>query len=222
MRIAKLLGVAMTIALVATAAVGALPAQAEGPVFCEVNAEHCPAEAVVSDFLSSLIEPGISFGKFIGGGSVICSAAIFHVLKEVELPLWRYKPAPFTFSGCSSATYTNCSLTWQGQYSTTIVASGGGDGTILVFESQPFKEGPPALEVSCAYLKTPFTCVYSTPAFQLQFDGGEPATIHQSISLKKTEGSALYCPEAASTKADYGTLTYPGKEPFPALYVAKS
>ncbi len=224
MRTGKSLGYALILALLMTAALVAIPAQAqaEEPGFCEVNKEPCPAESIVPEFLSQLIAPGMSFGKFIGGGSVTCSEATFHVLEEVELPLWRYKPAGFVFGGCTSATYTNCGVTWLGQYSAELLPGGGGDGGIRVFESQPFKEGVPALEVSCTYLKTAFSCVYATTEFLLGFSGGTSATIQQSVSLKRASGSPLTCPEAASMKASYETEELPWDEPFPALYMTEN
>ena len=178
----------------------------EGPGFCEVNKELCPQESVITEAVSTLSSTGMTVGKLVAGGSITCTTGSFVIRREDWYDpesLWRYKPVEF--NECTSATYTSCTVEYEGQpYGAEILPTVEGNGEIRVSE-WPLSKNTPTLKISCTYMKTPFTCLYVTPEFSLEFLGGASATMFETASLNRLEGLAFFCPKVVSLSGEYET-----------------
>lgn len=189
----------------------------EGPAFCKTNVEKCPQEAIVTEVAAETFVPQMSIGTFVGGGTIGCAEGFF-LIQDEELEAtgpWRYKPA--SFSKCTSATYTACEVKFKKDpYKAQLIPLGGGEGLIGV--SQGPGGGKPQLQVSCTYLKTPYTCLYETPEFFLGFQAGAPPFLVESGKYEKVEGSASFCSTKVTLSAKYISTTLGGK----ALYLTEA
>ncbi len=194
----------------------------EGAGFCEANEELCPQESVITEIFNTLSPPGMTVGKLVAGGSITCTEGFFVIRREEPYnpeSLWRYKPT--SFHKCTSATYTSCTVRYEGQpYGSEIIPTEGGNGEVRVSE-WPVSENTPALKIGCTYLETPFTCVYATPEFPLEFTGGASATVFEAASLERSTGSAFFCPEEVSLSGEYESF-FNWEEKATSLYMTQS
>ncbi|MGH2976291.1 MAG: hypothetical protein ACRDLL_15725 [Solirubrobacterales bacterium] len=189
----------------------------EGPAFCKVNVEKCPQESIVTEVSNEMFVPQMTLGTFVGGGTITCAEGFFLIVDE-ELEAtgpWRYKPA--SFSKCTSATYSAGEVHFKNDpYNAQLTPIGGGEGSIGV--SAGPGGGEPRLEVSCTYLKTPYTCLYKTAEFFLGFQAGAPPFTTESGKYEKVEGSASFCSTKVALTAKYLSTTLSGK----ALYLTEA
>lgn len=177
---------------------------AEGPLFCSVNVAPCPDESVrlYNDFpLAAGSE--MVFGKVPGGSNITCKAGGFslnNLEPYVANAAWSYKP--WGYWNCTSSVYTECEFNSPNPpFAGKLTPAGGGNGSIAV---SAIVGVAPQFSLTCKSSGTPFTCVYVSPlSFSVEFTGGKPATLSNTISLARVSGSTTFCSSGATLVASY-------------------
>jgi hypothetical protein len=82
----------------------------------------------------------------------------------------------------------------------TITAAGGGNGVIAIAPAMGSMN--PGAHVTCGFF---LNCTYSSPGFEFDLDGGNPALI--TAITETLEGEGGICPEEASLDATYEVTT---------------
>jgi hypothetical protein len=196
MRIAKSLILALTVALSATALIGAPSAMADGEVvLCKVSEEECPAEEILGYGFTALADSTFNFGPPLGKFECVSPMARSHIEKMA-----------LYFGSCTEA---GCSVeTLNLFYEAEFLNPGEGDGELWIKDGG---KGEPQFAVTCEANK----CVYGGAMNEFTFEGGEPANIHVHHGLEKISGG-FFCPPGLKWEANYEILAFEGP-----VYLAK-
>lgn len=187
MRVVKAFG----LALFATALIGVASASAyQETVLCKANVEVCKGENVSGyAFTSSPVEAKFDFGE---SKKVQCSSQMIRGEDE--------RISTLSFSGCTEG----CTASATGlPYYASMYEPVAGSGKMEMFVG--------GLAFKCGTSE----CVYKGSASGLPVEGGTPANVHVSKTLKEEAGS-FFCPKTVQWEADY---TF--KIPSAATYVTQ-
>ncbi len=211
MKLLKLVGLVLSLALVATAFLAVGSASAEPTKLCKVNEEKCAKAntyslktpetfkgilANSSDF-STLVLLGLTNVKCTSGKLTLSLAETAGPLAG-EVYLWN----------SFSCTGEGCSITASPEFETGfaagIEATSKGNGTLTVTKN-------PTLVAKCST----FTCTYTASSMKFPIQGGtkSPAITSESVMTKVAAKSGAVCPNAAVYQSHF-TIIEPGLSVF--------
>jgi len=197
----KVLGLAAVAAMALMAIVGAGTASASE--LCSTNTAPCTGTKYGQDTtISAQLKSGTVAFLTNSISNVACKKSTVLITTTnagtTGEPVKGQAPSPngLTFSECSTASGTACTVTVQNlAYNGTLTATTKGNGTLTV---QSGGSGDPGATVVCGFL---INCTFSTASATLSFTGGSPAVAAANgISLSRSGG---FCPSTSTWDAEY-------------------